>query len=140
MLRVFHHVCLHLILEALYEHLHQEHVHQMCQSGHCYGGLSRYNLIFWDFVWSITSLFMASRYSFSSRFFSFSKLFNLRKYLLVSGTSRSSISCLSFLLKHPQFGYIEKVNQSLKKIEGKEFLRLFLQSLHIPRLLLHPLL
>ena len=85
----------------------------------------------WDLVQTITSLLSASRYSFSSLVFWPSKLFCFRKSLLVSGTSRSSISCLSLLLlMTSQFN-----KSNCLKVKVKLFPTPLYQNLY-PRLLL----
>ena len=52
----------------------------------------------WIYILWVTSLLRASRHSLSSLVFCATKLCWVRKTLLVSGTSRSSRSCLSLLL------------------------------------------
>ena len=60
----------------------------------------------------ITSLFRASRYSFCSFDFFASKVFCSMKSLFVSGTSRSSTSFFSFLLKQRVKGSIKTLCQT----------------------------
>ena len=138
MLRVFHHVYLHSTLEALYEHLHQEHVHLMCRSGRCCGGLSLYNFILirfcpicYLFVYGIKILL----------FFLFLSIFKTIQFYKVSFSfsNLKIFNILSFSLTKI-FNYLDEKERLTMALDMSKVSRLLLQRLHIPGLLLQPLL